>query len=137
MGQIFEYVGTIGVSSDGCRDIILDDIRDWNKAPMRLTVTSPAMAKYLEDRSWTDAEERYINAVWYFDRNLFLRRMEIPSTDERIPAKAFFIDDMSGEMLRFGPADLIDDARPGPMDRDEWLQYRQMIHGTMTARDGL
>lgn len=135
MGQLFEYVGTIGVSSDGCRDIILDDVRDWNKAPIRLTVTCPSMAKYLEERGWTDAEERYINAVWYFDRNLFLRRMEIPSTDGLIPAKAFFIDDRTLNMYMFGPDEYIDEVNPAPMSQYDWRQYREFCHGTMTARD--
>lgn len=135
MAQLFKYVGTIGVSSDGCRDIVLDDIRDWNKAPVRLTVISKAMAGYLEARSWTDAEERYINAVWYYDRNLFLRRMEIPSSDEQIPAKAFFVDDRTGNMYLFGPDEYIDEVNPAPMSRDDWRQYREFCHGTMTARD--
>ena len=35
----------------------------------------------------TDAEERYLTANWYYDSNLHLFRIEIPSTEPGKPAK--------------------------------------------------
>lgn len=126
MSRIYSYEGTIGVSADGCRDIILDDIRDDAKAPVRLTVTCPPMALYLEERGWTDCEERYLPAVWFFDRNLFLMGMIIPSVDNPdVPAKGFVCDGM--ELRRFGPEGYIETDQPEAMSRSEYFEYLDAV----------
>ncbi len=130
MSRYYQYQGTISVSEGGCRRCILGDINDWNKPPMAIEIPCDALAKYLEDRGWTDAEERYITQTWIFDANLFLCAVIIPSTKEGIPAKVIASKDpnrLSDEMVIFGPEALIDTAEPEPMDQDErirWLDFR-------------
>jgi len=90
MEQLYKYRGTascIGFSSKGCgaADLVLGNITDWDKTRIRLAAHG-ALAKYINNIEGTDAEEQYINSDWYYDRNLFLHRIEIPSSNERIPA---------------------------------------------------
>ena len=126
----YQYQGTISVSAGGCGSCILDDINDLNKAPVSVQIPCKALAKYLEDRGWTDEEERYIPQTWIYDRNLFLEAVIIPSKTKDRPAKVIACanpDLMSDEIVIFGPADLIDTAEPEEMDRREfsaWLEFR-------------
>lgn len=131
MEKLYKYTGTIsqiGFEGNGCMraDIILSDINDWDKAPVRVEAFGP-LAKYLSDRSWTDAEERYIPQDWYYDRNLYLRRVEIPSKDG-IPAKIITqADFLQGHLEVFGPQEYIETPEPEQMDRDQhsaWLKWR-------------
>ena len=131
MEGIYKYEGTISQSTDCCRDIILGDIHDWSKPPVRLTVPSKALAKYLEDRGWTDDEERYITAEWYYDRNLFLRYVVIPSGEAHRPAKIITTTDgFLGDLLIFGPVEHIQTDKPDPIpweDLSNWYDLRATI----------
>jgi hypothetical protein len=97
---------------------------------MALTVPCKGLAKYLEDRGWTDCEERYIAQTWIFDRNLFLQAVIIPSTSLGVPAKVIACKDperLSDEIVTFGPDDLIDVSEPKQMDHDaliSWMDFR-------------
>lgn len=130
MNSYFKYEGTISVSEGGCYNVILDDIHDNHKPPMAVRIPCKSLAKYLEDRGWTDCEERYITQTWIFDRNLFLQAVIIPSTENGIPAKVIACKDpemLSDEIVIFGPDALIDVWNPEPMDQDErisWLNFR-------------
>lgn len=132
MTQLFKYRGTVSqfsFDSKGCgtADLTLGDISDWDKPPIRVTAHG-ALAKYIYEIEMTDAEERYINSYWYYDRNLFLYRIEVPSSNEFIPAKVITqADFLSDELAVFGPQDYIETDSPEPMDREQsaaWCEYR-------------
>lgn len=87
-----------------------------------------ALAKYISEIEMTDAEERYIRSDWYYDNNLFLYRIEVSSSKERIPAKVITQTDfLSGELTTFGPQDYIETDSPEPMTREQysaWLNWK-------------
>lgn len=132
MGNIYKYHGTIsGISYDrkgcGCVDMILHDMEDKEKAPTRITAYG-AMAKYISEIESTDAEERYILADWYYDSNLFLHRIEIPSKNGGTPAKVITQNEIWGlELEVFGPKEYIEVAEPESMEsseRDRMAAYK-------------
>lgn len=129
MRNLYCYEGTVSEMSREGRDIKLWDSRDIeNKAPVRLEAFG-GLAKYINDIEWTDAEERYIASKYYYDSNLFLKRIEVPSTDGRIPAKIIAVKDVfaSKEVTIFGPKDYIETDRPEPMSWEEyhaWLEWK-------------
>lgn len=130
MNYYYQYQGTISMSSDNSRSCILDDVYDYKKPPIALTVPCEGLANYLEQRGWTDAEERYLTQTWIYDRNLFLWAVVIPSTDDRAPAKVIACADpdrMSSEIVIFGPEELIESSKPEPISNDDlidWLNFR-------------
>jgi hypothetical protein len=132
MKQLYKYRGTvssIGFDSKGCgtADIILGDLSDWDKPPVRVTAHG-ALAKYVYEIGMTDAEERYISSDWYYDRNLFLHRVEVPSNNGRAPAKIIMnAKFLSDELAVFGPKEYIETDSPVPMDDEQcsaWYEFR-------------
>ena len=86
--KLYKYSGTIeelAVERGRISYIKLFDVTDFDKAPTRLEVFG-ALGKYIEAIELTDAEERYIKSDWYFDSNLYLRRIEVPGVGDW-PAK--------------------------------------------------
>ena len=86
--KLYKYSGTIeelAVERGRISYIKLFDVTDFDKAPTRLEVFG-ALGKYIEAIELTDAEERYIKSDWYFDGNLYLRRIEVPGVGDW-PAK--------------------------------------------------
>lgn len=86
--KLYKYSGTIeefAVERGRISYIKLFDVTDFDKAPTRLEVFG-ALGKYIEAIEGTDAEERYIKSDWYFDSNLYLRRIEVPGVGDW-PAK--------------------------------------------------
>lgn len=128
MERLFKYHGTvssIGFSSKGCgtADLILGDITDRDKPPVRVEAHG-GLAKYINEIEMTDAEERYIRSDWYYDSNLFLYRIEVPTSKERIPAKVITQTDfLSGELAIFGPQDYIETDSPEPMTREQYSAW--------------
>lgn len=126
----YQYTGTISVSSDGGRDLILDDIYDETKPPIAVKVPCSALAEYLSGRGNTDEEERYIPQTWIYDWNLFLQAVIIPSKEKWPPAKVIACADpdrMSDEIVIFGPAELIDTDKPEKMSTEDaaaWLNFQ-------------
>ena len=102
------------------------------------------LADYLEDRSWDDAEERYITQHWIYDSCLFLQAVVIPGDTPGIPAKVIACKDperISGEMVIFGPEELLNDFNPMSMDQDAfraWMEYRNTfgLRPRNIGRDG-
>lgn len=132
MKQLYKYQGTVSCFSfkdnghKASADIVLGDIHDWEKAPTRIEAFG-GLAKYISAIEGTDAEERYIKADWYYDRNLYLHRIEIPSSDGRIAKVITQADFLSDELVVFGPQDYIETDSPEPMDREQsaaWCEYR-------------
>lgn len=133
MEKLYKYQGTvgeIGFRNNGYKaraNIVLYDNRDWDKAPTRIEAFG-GLAKYINEIECTDAEERYIKADWYYDSNLYLHRIEIPSSNPRIPAKVITqADFLSDELSVFGPLDYIETDSPEPMNREQttaWCNYR-------------
>lgn len=131
MKQLYKYHGTvssIGFNGRGCgvADLVLGDISDWDKPPVRVAAHG-ALAKYINDIEGTDAEERYIKADWYYDRNLFLHRIEILCVDGSLAKVITNAEFLSEELVIFGPKDYIEDAFPEPMDQEQaraWYEFR-------------
>ena len=87
--KLYKYSGTIeelAVELGRISYIKLFDVTDFDKAPTRLEVFG-ALGKYIEAIELTDAEERYIKSDWYFDSNLYLRRIELAVGEDGRPAK--------------------------------------------------
>lgn len=136
MEKLFKYQGTvgeIGFKDNGYKasaNLVLDDIGDWDKAPVRIEAFG-GLANYINEIGCTDAEERYIKADWYYDRNLYLRRIEIPSSNELIPAKVITQDDwLSDDLVIFGPQEYIETDVPEPMNHEQnvaWCNYKYGI----------
>lgn len=122
----FLYEGTISEGEGGFRSIVLGDINDMDKPPAAIKVPCKALAAYLEARSWDDAEERYIPQGWLYDSCLFLQAVIIPSSKPGWPAKVIACKDPDhycGEVVIFGPKELINEPQPAPMDRDAFLAW--------------
>ncbi len=133
MKQLYKYQGTVSSfcfsDNNGHKasaDIVLGDIRDWEKAPTRIQAFG-GLAKYINEINGTDAEERYIKSDWYYDRNLYLHRIEIP-TSEGCIAKVITQDEfLSDELKVFGPQDYIETDAPSQMDNEQcaaWCEFR-------------
>lgn len=113
--------------------ITLYDPKDANKPPILLHVAG-GMIPYLDGVSGSDLEEKYMETDYFYDSLLYLRRVEIPSSDPRIPAKiiaqAKYWDK---EAVIFGPREYIACEYPEPMDADEWNRWLEWRHDNLEA----
>lgn len=110
----------------------VDDCRREN--PPHLLKVSGPLATYLQRRDLTDAEERYIESVYYFDSHCELQMIEIP-TSERVegwaiplPAKIIGVtksDVYYRKLILFGPRRWIESPDPKPMPADEYRRFRE------------
>lgn len=129
MKKLYSYRGLISsFGSNGSNlSIVLYDIYDNSKAPTRLEVVG-GLAKYISEIEGTDAEERYLNADYFYNNCLYLHRIEIPSSNENIPAKIITQADLfSDELVIFGPKEYIETRDPQPMSREQacaWFEFR-------------
>lgn len=130
MRKLYQYYGTVStVSCVGgkVQNITLYNSQNDDIAPTRLDVYG-ALARYIYEIEMTDAEERYLLANYFFDSNLVLRRIEIPSSDKHVPAKIISqADFLSEEIAIFGPQDYIETDNPEPMSRDQvkaWYEFK-------------
>ena len=100
---------------------------DFDKAPTRLEVFG-ALGKYIAAIELTDAEERYIKSEWYFDSNLYLRRIEVPSVGDW-PAKIITQSPDDIDQLEiFGEREYIETSKPKSMPGEEvnrWLMWER------------
>ena len=134
MERIYSCKGTvsrIGYDAEKRVDyFVVDCLRD-DKTPPVWMQPCHDIGKYLIERDWTDVEERYIDAIWYYDSNLFLRWIEIPSTNPRIPAKVIAMDMTSasyegyGTVTIFGPQDYIEVSQPEPMTAEQFAEWNR------------
>lgn len=129
--KLYKYTGTISEvafrNGTAC-DIKLYDMNDRDKAPTRLEVFG-ALGKYIWDIEGTDAEERYIKSDWYFDSNLYLRRIEIPGGEVGRPAKIITQSPDNIDQLEiFGEREYIETSKPKSMPGEEvnrWLMWER------------
>ncbi len=145
MEKLYKYMGTISELSYSkvapgalpSVDLILYDIDNDDKAPVRIRA-SGGLADYINEIEGTDAEERYITSAWYYDRNLVLLRIVIPSTVPGEPAKIIAQHDAcSFSAETFGPADYIETSKPEPMTRDQlsaWNNFKAEDNHRYTVR---
>lgn len=125
MIKLFRYTGLIAVSESYAKQvksIIIADLHDASKAPTRLEVLGD-MREYIYELEGTDAEERYINADYCYDSNLFLRRIEIPGKKTGIPAKVIAINFSSYTMAIFGQREFLETDEPESMSPEEYQNY--------------
>lgn len=127
--RLYKYYGNISAIEiiGPAEFIILEELNNDKKAPVYLKVCG-ALAKYIYDIDMTGAEERYLNANWYYDRGLYLCRIEIPSTSTSIPAKVITQEDYHNDKLViFGPGEHIKTSNPAPMSKEtfwEWMRWK-------------
>nr|DAS69125.1 MAG TPA: hypothetical protein [Caudoviricetes sp.] len=145
MKKLYKYTGTISGFSYRRNNpnalpfatLDLYDMNDDDKAPIRIEATG-GLADYIQAIEWTDVEERYLTAEWYYDKLLYLHRIEIPSTEPGKPAKIIAQHDpIEPTASIFGPADYIETNKPGPMDNEQlraWCAYNADDEYRYTAR---
>lgn len=130
--RLFRCTGTVRSTehrnSSCAMDIVLHDMRDEFKAPVAIKAYGE-LATYINDLSWTDAEERYLAKHWYYDENLMLHYIEIQSASGIRPAKIIAVKDAFADesFTIFGAQDLIEEAKPEPMSNEEysrWIEFR-------------
>lgn len=128
--KLYKYSGTIeelAVERGRISYIKLFDVTDFDKAPTRLEVFG-ALGKYIEAIEGTDAEERYIKSDWYFDSNLYLRRIEVPGVGDW-PAKIITQSPDSIDQLEiFGEQEYVSCIEPEAMSGEEmnrWLMWER------------
>ena len=127
MSRLYRYHGSIsGMMAQGqtAREITLYDSRDDSKAPTRLNVYGD-LAKYIYELEMTDAEERYLDVDYYYDRLLTLVRIEIPSVNPNIPAKVITRQELPKMGIAiFGPQEYITTPEPEPMSQEQYAAWR-------------
>lgn len=128
--KLYKYSGTIeelAVERGRISYIKLFDVTDFDKAPTRLEVFG-ALGKYIEAIELTDAEEWYIKSDWYFDSNLYLRRIEVPGVGDW-PAKIITQSpDNINQLEIFGEREYIETSKPKSMPGEEvnrWLMWER------------
>ena len=143
--KLYKYTGRISIFSYRRNspeavpvvDMILGDINDDDKAPIRISAAG-GLADYINAIEWTDAEERYLAADWYFDNLLYLHRIELPSTEPGKPAKIIAQHDTIDRAASiFGPAEYIETSKPEPMSneqRNAWYAFNFADEYRYTAR---
>lgn len=128
MSRLYRYHGSIsGMMAQGqtAREITLYDSNDDRQAPARLNVYGD-LAKYIYELEMTDAEERYLDVDYYYDRLLTLVRIEIPSVNPRIPAKVITRQELPKMgIVIFGPQEYINTPEPEPMSREQYAAWRE------------
>ena len=128
--ELYNYTGTLSEIGNRDTEIVLGDIMDWSKPPVKITANK-SMHKYLLDRSWTDDEEKYLRSNWVYDRCLILNYIEIPSDRPGWPAKVIASADptrVSMDIVVFGPVERIKTSHPEPMSQEElerWCAFRE------------
>lgn len=133
--KLYKYSGTIeelAVERGRISYIKLFDVTDFDKAPTRLEVFG-ALGKYIEAIEGTDAEERYIKSDWYFDSNLYLRRIEIPGGEVGRPAKIITQSPDNIDQLEiFGQQDYIQTSKPESMSCKEIYRCGERMPDKLT-----
>lgn len=134
MKKLYKYTGTVSGFSYRRNSptalpfvtLELHDMGDDDKAPIRVEAVG-GLADYINKIEGTDVEERYLSADWYYDSNLFLHRIEVPSTEPDKPSKIIAQHDpIEPQVTIFGPAEYIETSRPEPMcneQRRAWYDY--------------
>lgn len=136
--KLYKYTGTISevaIRHGSVCSIKLYDMSDPDKAPTRLDIVG-AIGRYIDDIECTDAEERYLPTNYYFDDNLRLWRIEVPS-DPNVthgiwsghPAKIITQSPDSIDHLEiFGEPEYIRCMNPEAMSGEEmhrWLMWER------------
>lgn len=128
MSRLYRYHGSIsGMMAQGqtAREITLYDSNDDRQAPTRLNVYGD-LAKYIYELEMTDAEERYLDVDYYYDRLLTLVRIEIPSVNPRIPAKVITRQELPKMgIVIFGPQEYINTPEPEPMSQEQYAAWHE------------
>lgn len=127
--RLYQYHGTISIygpaQNNGCTEITLYNPDDDRVPPTRLDVAGELDA-YIHELGWTDDEERYLRSTYYYDADLRLVAIEIPSDGEYAPAKALISRYVPGEGYKldvFGPREHITTDRPHAMSREDFHAY--------------
>lgn len=117
--ETFKVMGT--VSRYGSGGIVIVDEVETNR-PVMMNAYDPMM-KYIDDQSSSDLEEKYMPLEFVYNGWCDLIGILVPSTDERIPAKAvIFTKDHTIRI--FGQQEIISKRHNEPMQRDEWNEFR-------------
>ena len=128
----YKYTGNIGSYSIrkpkdvSIADIVLYNCSDQSIAPTRLEAYG-GLAEYINRLGGTDDEERYLTKDFYYDANLTLAYIVIPSFgDSPVPAKVI-AGQLHDAFCIFGSSEHINTSQPEPMRNNEygaWLNYK-------------
>lgn len=130
--RLYKYRGQIdGWRASGLdmrQEIRLYDPKNEDKPPVLLYVDN-GLATYLDKVVGSDLEEKYIETDYFYDELLFLRRIEIPSNDPRIPAKIIAQAEIWDKAIAvFGSKEYIDISPAEPMCEEEWCRWLDWQH---------
>lgn len=136
MKRLYKYTGTVESMSYRPRpgtlpsvDLVLSDLWNDDKAPVAITAMG-GLADYINAIQWTDAEERYISANWYYDRTLCLHHIEIPSADPSRPAKIIAQHEFNDPTVSvYGPTGYVETRKPKPMSDEQltaWYSFQSL-----------
>ena len=126
---------TVEPANDNMVDLILGDVSDPDKSPMRITAYG-ALAKYIYQIEGTDAEERYIASDWCYDRNLTLHRIEVPSRDLGEVAKIITSPStISDTLVIFGSQEYIEDPQPPTMSTEQHIAWYRFLNRDIRPRN--
>ena len=119
MQDLYTYEGKCsGILIGDPGKITLYSPRCRSKPPCMIEHVGKELMEYLYDLELTDYEERYIDSKFCFGSRLdgkYLHFVEIPSTDDKIPAKVVGCDPETGKLVIFGPKKYIALPDPPPM----------------------
>ena len=118
----FKVMGT--VSRYGSGGIVIVDEVETNR-PVMMEAYEPMM-KYIDEQSSSDLEEKYMPLEFVYDGWCNLIGILVPSTDERIPAKAVILT-KDCQIKIFGEQEIISKRINEPMKRDDWYAFRNYM----------
>ena len=119
--NIFNYYGTIWStceepSKSGVDIILYDPAQEHTKAPVRITAYG-GLAEYVKNLISTDDEEKYMNAFWFYDSNLFLHKIVYYDLTARKILKVVTTDSpFAKECTFFGSKEFLNTKEPEPLD---------------------
>lgn len=130
----YKYEGGIGsysITKPGAvsiADIVLYNARDYTIAPTRVQAYGE-LADYIHALECTDDEERYLEWHFYYDSNLTLAYIIIPSWDMPLRPAKVITSSQNGvscksEFRIFGSPDHITTPHPPAMGLEEYAAWR-------------
>lgn len=135
--RMYSYTGSVSSISVNPKEstrlshadlILYDSFHLDQVAPVRIQAYG-GLADYIMALESTDAEERYMQAVWYYDELLHLQRIEYHCKKSNVLAKVIVQKDtMSPKAYVFGPQEFLDAQYPVPMSQEQMREYNKFLY---------
>ncbi|MBE5807092.1 MAG: hypothetical protein E7317_01995 [Clostridiales bacterium] len=114
---IFKVRGT-AMRYGGSENIVIVE-EEKTERPVMLQAYGDMM-KYIFEQGDSDMEEKYMDIDFVYTSWCSLVAILVPSTNDRIPAKAVILSSKDHSVKIFGTQEIIDTRKPEPMSWDEW-----------------